>query len=86
MAQQEFIQQLTLSLRGGQTLVIPFHAESPTKLNPQIDDFFKALADQTKKEGVYVFQGSRVVVVRIADVSAAEVVSLIRKSAEPEKK
>ena len=89
MAQQEFIQQLTISLRGGQTLVVPFHAESPTNLNPQIEDFFKSLADKTKQEGVCAFQGSRVVLVRIADVSSAEVVSLIRKpndAAKPEKK
>lgn len=88
MAQQEFIQQLTVYLRGGQTVVVPFHAASATQLNPQIEDFFKALADKNKQEGVFAFQGSRVVLVRVADVSSAEVVSLVRtpKEEKPEAK
>lgn len=76
---QEFIQQLTVSLNGGQTLSVPFHAASADKLNPQIEDFFKCLADKNKQDGVFVFQGARVVLIRIADVSAADVVSLIKK-------
>lgn len=83
---QEFIQQLTVSLHGGQTLVVPFHAQSANQLNPQIEDFLKAVADKTKQEGVFAFQGARVVLIRIADVSAADVVSLIKKQEAKEVK
>ena len=48
------IQQLTISLRGGQTVVVPFNAEKADQLNTQIEAF-------------------------LADVSAAEVISLVRK-------
>jgi len=39
----------------------------------------KALGDKEKREGNFLFQGARVVLVRLEDVSAAEVVSLIAK-------
>ena len=71
------IQQLTISLRGGQTVVVPFNAEKADQLNTQIEAFLKALGD--KAEGSFLFQGARVVLVRLADVSAAEVISLVRK-------
>ena len=73
------IQQLTISLRGGQTFVVPFNAEKADQLNTQIEAFLKALGDKEKAEGSFLFQGARVVLVRLADVSAAEVISLIRK-------
>lgn len=76
---QEFLQQLTINLRGGQTLTVPFHAESGTVLNPQIEEFFKILSDKNKQDAIFVFQGSRVVLVRIADVSTADVIGLVRK-------
>ena len=46
---------------------------------PQIEAFLKALGDKEKREGNFLFQGARVVLVRLEDVSAAEVVSLIAK-------
>ena len=73
------IQQLTISLRGGQTVVIPFNAEKADALNPQVEAFLKALGDKEKQEGSFLFQGARVVLVRLADVSCAEVISLVRK-------
>ena len=73
------IQQLTISLRGGQTDVVPFNAEKADQLNTQIEAFLKALGDKDKAEGSFLFQGARVVLVRLADVSAAEVISLVRK-------
>lgn len=36
--------------------------------------------DKEKREGNFLFQGARVVLVRLVDVSAAEVVSLIAKA------
>ena len=47
---------------------------------PQIEAFLKALGDKEKREGNFLFQGARVVLVRLEDVSAAEVVSLIAKT------
>ena len=46
-------------------------------LNPQIVAFLKSLGDKEKQEGNFLFQGARIVVVRLADVSVVEVVSLI---------
>ena len=79
----QFIQQLTISLTGGQTVVVPFNAEKADKLNPQIEGFLKALGEKNKQEGNFLFQGSRVVLVRLADVSCADVVSLVRKDTQP---
>ena len=78
----EVIQQLTISLRGGQTVVVPFKAEKADQLNTQIEAFMKALGDKEKQNGSFLFQGARVVLVRLADVSCDEVVSLIRKEAD----
>ena len=54
---QQFIQQLTVHLKGGQTVVVPFNAEKAEVLNPQIEAFIKALGDTTKKDGNFLFQG-----------------------------
>lgn len=53
----------------------PFHFRA----RAQIEAFLKALGDKEKAEGSFLFQGARVVLVRLADVSAAEVISLVRK-------
>ena len=77
--QEQFVQDLKIHLRGGQTVDVNFKAEKADVLNPQIEAFLKALGDKEKREGNFLFQGARVVLVRLADVSAAEVVSLIAK-------
>ena len=79
----QVIQQLTVFLEGGQNIVIPFNAEKPEILNPQIETFLKALSEKDKKDGN--FQGARVVLIRLKDVSACDVVSLIRKEEAPAK-
>ena len=79
----QVIQLLTISLKGGQTVVVPFNAEKADKLNPQLEGFMKALGEKDKQEGNFLFQGSRVVLVRLADVSCADVVSLVRKETQP---
>lgn len=76
---QQFIQQLTVFLKGGQNIVVPFNAEKAEVLNPQIDAFVKALGSAEQKDKNFLFQGARVVLVRLADVSAIDVVSLVRK-------
>lgn len=78
---QKVIQKLTVYLKGGQTIEVPFNAEKAEVINPQIESFLKALGDKEKREGNFLFQGARVVVIRIADVSGAEVVSLVQKEA-----
>lgn len=78
--QEQIVQDLKIQLRGGQTVDVNFKAEKADVLNPQIEAFLKALGDKEKQEGNFLFQGARVVLVRLADVSAAEVVSLIAKS------
>ena len=80
------IQQLAVHLKSGRTVVVPFNAEKADVLNPQIDAFFKALGDATKKDGNFLFQGARVVLFRLSEVAGAEVVSLVRKEKEEEKK
>ena len=42
---QQIIQQMTICLKGGQTVVVPFNAEKSDVLNPQIKAFLKALGD-----------------------------------------
>ena len=80
----QFIQQLSIFLKGGQTLVVPFNAEKAEVLNPQIEAFVKTMGEKDKQEGSFLFQGARVVLVRLADVSGLDVVSLVRKE-EPAK-
>ena len=77
--QEQIVQDLKIHLRGGQTVDVNFKAEKADVLNPQIEAFLKALGDKEKREGNFLFQGARIVLVRLADVSAAEVVSLIAK-------
>lgn len=81
-----YVQQLHIYLRGGQTLTVPFNAESPDKLNSQIDAFVAALGDPEKSQKNFVFQGQRLVLVHLSDVAALDVVSLVRKEAEGEAK
>lgn len=80
----QIIQQLKVYLRGGQTMTINFNAQKAEVLNTQIDDFLKTMGDKEKAQGLYLFQGAQVALIRLADVSACDVVSLIAK--EPEKK
>lgn len=78
----QIIQELKIQLRGGQTVVVMFNAEKAGAINPQIEAFLQALGDKDKKEGNFLFQGARVVLVRLADVSAVEVVSYVAKPKE----
>jgi len=82
---EKVYERLNVYLKGGQTVEINFNAEKPEKLNAQVDDFIKTLGDPAKKDGSYLFQGSRVVLIRLADVSAVDVVSLIAKEEAPAK-
>ena len=77
--QEQIVQDLKIHLRGGQSVDVNFKAEKADVLNPQIEAFLKALGDKEKREGNFLFQGARVVLVRLADVSAAEVMSFIAK-------
>ena len=81
---QQYIQQLTVFLRGGQNIVVPFNAEKSEVLNPQIDAFIKAIGDKTKNQGNFLFQGARVVLIHLPDVSGLDVVSLVRKQDDAE--
>ena len=76
----QIIQELKIQLKGGQTVVVNFKAEKAEVLNPQVESFLKALGDKDKQAGNFLFQGARVVLIRFADVSAAEVVSLVAKN------
>ncbi len=76
---ETIFQRLNVYLKGGQTITIDFKAEDVAKLNPQIDAFLSALGEPEKKEKNFLFQGARVALVRLSDVSAAEAVSLILK-------
>ena len=62
---QQYIQQLTVFLRGGQNIVVPFNAEKPEE-----------------NQGNFLFQGARVVLIHLPDVSGLDVVSLVRKQDE----
>ncbi|MBQ9240814.1 MAG: hypothetical protein IJ164_05695 [Duodenibacillus sp.] len=79
---QQIIQQLTIHLKGGQTVNVQFNAEKAEALNPQIDSFLHFLGQKDKQDNNFLFQGARVVLVRLCEVAAAEVVSMIREDAE----
>ena len=81
----QYVQQLTVYLKGGQTVVVPFNAEKPNVLNPQIDAFIKALGDKEKSAANFLCQGARVVLVRLADVSGVDVLSFVKKEQETAK-
>ena len=83
---ENIFQRLNVYLKGGQVVTVDFKAEKADKLNAQIEDFLKALGDPAKKDNNYLFQGARVAVIRLSDVSAADVVSLIQKEKEEAKK
>ncbi|MBQ9239985.1 MAG: hypothetical protein IJ164_01465 [Duodenibacillus sp.] len=76
----QIIQQLTIHLKGGQTVAVQFKAEKAELLNPQIDAFMQALGDKDKQGSNFLFQGARVVLVRISDVSAVETISMIQRT------
>lgn len=75
----QIIQKLTVFLKGGQTIVLPFEAEKPDVLGAQLDAFLKALNDKNKADSNYLFTGARLVLVRLADVSGVDIVTLVRK-------
>lgn len=77
MAGKTFIQRLSLYLKSGRDLVIDFKTEDQKTLNPQIEILNKALGDPASQEKVVVFQGERLVQVRIKDIAAFEVLSLV---------
>lgn len=82
MTDPQFLQQLTIELKGGQTIHVPFNIEKPGAINPQIDAFIKAVGDPSKRDFSFVFKGAQVVLVRLEDVSAVQIVSLVRKDEE----
>lgn len=77
--EQNTFQRLNIYLKGGQTVSIDFKAEQASKLNAQIESFIKALGDEAQKDKNFLFQGARVVLVRLSDVSGLDVVSVILK-------
>ena len=77
--EQNTFQRLNIYLKGGQTVAIDFKAEQASKLNTQIESFIKALGESTQKDKNFLFQGARIVLVRLSDVSALDVVSMILK-------
>ncbi len=79
---EPIIQELKVQLKGGQTVTVNFKAEKAEVLNPQIEAFLKACGEKDKQAGNFLFQGARVVFVRLADVSAAEVVSYVMKESQ----
>lgn len=80
----KFAQELRIHLKGGQTVTVAFKAEKPDTLNPQIDAFFKAVSDKSKKEDNFLFQGQVLVLIRISDVSCAEVRTGVVKDNQPQ--
>lgn len=77
MPEKTFIQRLSLYLKSGRDLVIDFKTEDQKTLNPQIEILNKALGDPASQEKVVVFQGERLVQVRIREIAALEVLSLV---------
>lgn len=79
----QIIQHVVISLKGGQTIAIDFVAQKANELNPQIAAFMRALGEAGKKDANFVFQGQRLVLLRLSDVSAVDVLSLEKKEAAP---
>ena len=73
----QIVQQLTIVFRGGHTENVQFGTQSPDELNPQVEDFLRACADPAQKNKSFLFQGARIIFVRLEEVAGASVMSFI---------
>lgn len=70
------LQRLTITLKSGSHLVVDFGTEEASKINPQIETLVQNLGNPEAQDKVISFSGQRLIVVRICDISAVEMVSL----------
>lgn len=77
MADKQHIQRLTIALKSGRIFVIDFAAQENGILNPQIQQFINLVGDPDNQDKAFVFQGQRVVGVRIGEAAAFEVNFLV---------
>ena len=70
------IQQLTIQLRGGQTLSVGFQPGSDGGINEQINFFCQKLTEKDPGNDFFMFQGQTTILVRFADVSGVQIVNI----------
>lgn len=73
------IQRLTVVLKSGNVLTCDFGVAEEPKLNPQIELLAKSLGDAKAQNNVIIFEGQRLIGIRISEVSAFEVIPLVVK-------
>lgn len=83
------IQRLTVVLKSGNVLSVDFGVAEEPKLNPQIELLAKSLGDSKAQNNVIIFEGQRLIGIRISEVSAFEVIPLVvtpKEAAKAEEK
>ena len=75
--EQKNFQRLTVYLKGGQILNVDFNATGANKLNPQIELLIKSIGEPKAQEKVIVFEGQRLIGIRVSEVAAYEVLPLV---------
>jgi len=75
--EEKKIQRLTVVLKSGNVLNCDFGVAEEPKLNPQIELLVKSLGDPKAQNNVIIFEGQRLIGIRISEVSAFEVIPLV---------
>lgn len=77
--EQQNLQRLTVYLKGGQILNVDFNATESNKLNPQIELLAQTTGDLKAQDKVIVFEGQRLIGIRVSEIAAYEVLPLVLK-------
>lgn len=84
--EQKNLQRLTVYLKSGQTITVDFDVAESNKVTPQIELLTKNFTNPDAQNKAVVFEGKRLIGIRVSEVAAYEVQSFIlTPKAEEEK-
>lgn len=73
--EQKNLQRLIVYLKSGQTITVDFDAAESNKVTPQIELLTKNLTNPDAQNKAVVFEGKRLIGIRVCEVAAYEVQS-----------
>lgn len=73
--EQKNLQRLTVYLKSGQTITVDFGVAESNKVTPQIELLTKNLTNPDAQNKAVVFEGKRLIGIRVSEVAAYEVQS-----------
>lgn len=79
---EKHAQKLSIILKSGQTITVIVEVDQAAEVHPQIQAFVELLGSKRLKEKIFMFQGNRVVVVRLSEVAAVDLVGFTQESEE----